>query len=272
MRFANLEALMQRWCYFAYGVFGHLLFLATYAYLAGFVGNLLVPKSIDSAPQTGWWAVGVDIALIALFGLQHTIMARPGFKRMWTRVVPEPIERSTYMLLSCVCLALLVWQWRGLDAVVWNVQHPLGRGLLWGLFAAGWLMVPAVTLLISHTDLFGLRQVWLHLRGRPYTPLPFRTPSLYARMRHPMYVGWFIAFWATPTMTLGHLLFAASMTLYIAIAVRYEERDLVTYFGDAYRSYQRRVPMFVPRLIEPVASPVELPEIPQAAYVEPLAK
>jgi protein-S-isoprenylcysteine O-methyltransferase Ste14 len=239
---------MRRWSSFVYGVFCHLLFLATFAYMAGFVGNLLVPKSIDSTPADRSHAVGVDLLLIGLFGLQHSVMARPWFKRYWTRLVPEPIERSTYVLISGVVSFFMMWQWRGLDAVIWDVQHPLARMLLWGLFTAGWLMVPVVSLMINHFELFGTRQVWLYLRGRPYTSLPFRTPLLYSRIRHPLYIGWALAFWATPTMTLGHLLFAGGMTLYMAIAALIEERDLVGYFGDTYRAYQRRVPMFIPRL------------------------
>jgi protein-S-isoprenylcysteine O-methyltransferase Ste14 len=239
---------MRRWSFFVYGVFCHLLFLVTFAYLAGFVGNFLVPKSIDSAPAGGPGPAVFDLVLIGLFGLQHSVMARPWFKRHWTRLVPQPIERSTYCLLSCLALFLLMWQWRGQGAVIWDVQDPLGRGLLWALFAAGWLLVPAVSLMINHFDLFGTRQVWLYLRGRPYTPLPFRTPLLYNRMRHPLYVGWALAFWAAPTMTLGHLLFAGSMTLYMALAARVEERDLVGHFGDTYRTYQQSVPMFLPRL------------------------
>jgi protein-S-isoprenylcysteine O-methyltransferase Ste14 len=240
---------MRRWSFFVYGVFCHLLFLATFAYLAGFVGNFLVPKSIDAAPADGLGAVGFDLLLIGLFGLQ----------------------RSTYCLASCVALFLLMWQWRGLDAVIWDVQHPVGRGLLWGLFAAGWLLIPAVSLMISHFDLFGTRQVWLYLRGRPYTSLPFRTPLLYDRMRHPLYVGWALAIWATPTMTLGHLLFAGSLTLYMVLAARVEERDLVGHYGDTYRAYQRRVPMFIPRLGEGDASPVELPATPPTDCPESLA-
>jgi methanethiol S-methyltransferase len=239
---------MRRLSFFVFGVCGYLLFLATFAYMAGFVGNFLVPKSIDSAPADWLSAVGIDLMLIGLFGLQHSIMARPWFKHFWTRLVPQPVERSTYVISSCVVTFLLMWQWRGLDAVIWDVKEPVGRVLLWGLFAAGWLLVPAVTLMINHFDLFGTRQVWLYLRGRPYTALPFRTPLLYNRIRHPLYVGWALAFWATPTMTMGHLLFAATLTLYMAIAARIEERDLVRHFGGAYRDYQRRVPMFIPRV------------------------
>ncbi len=239
---------MRRWSFFGYGVVCHLLFLATFAYMAGFVGNFLVPKSIDSAPAAGLGAAAVDLLLIGLFAVQHSVMARPGFKRVWTRLVPQEIERSTYVLLSCVVCVVLMWQWRGLDTILWDVQHPIGRGLLWGLFAVGWLMIPLVSLLISHFDLFGTRQVWLYLRGRPYSSLPFRTPLLYNRIRHPLYVGWTLAFWATPTMTLGHLLFAGSLTIYMALAARIEERDLVGHFGEQYRAYQQRVPMFIPRL------------------------
>lgn len=263
---------MRRWCFFVYGVFCHLLFLATYAYMAGFVGNFLVPNSIDSAPAEPLFAIGVNVLLIGLFGVQHSVMARPWFKRIWTRLIPQPIERSTYCLFSCGVTFLLMWQWRGLDAVVWDVQDPLGRGLLWGLFAAGWLMVPAVSLMINHFDLFGTRQVWLYLRGRPYTSLPFRTPMLYDRIRHPLYVGWALAFWATPTMTLGHLLFAGTLTLYMAAAAIIEERDLVNYFGDAYRAYQRRVPRYIPRFGEREATPAELPGTASAVAAETVAR
>jgi protein-S-isoprenylcysteine O-methyltransferase Ste14 len=239
---------MRRWSFFAFGIFCHLLFLVTYAWLAAFVGNLWVPNSLDSPPQGNLGAaIAIDLALIALFAVQHSVMARPWFKRAWTRIVPEPIERSTYVLLSCVVLAVLMWQWRGLGGVVWDVQQPAARGLLWALFAAGWFLVPLVSLMINHFDLFGIRQVWLHLKGRPYTALPFRTPYLYAHIRHPLYIGWTIAFWATPTMSVSHLIFATTLTLYMATAALIEERDLVRHFGEEYRAYQKRVPMFLPR-------------------------
>jgi protein-S-isoprenylcysteine O-methyltransferase Ste14 len=253
---------MKRWSFFVYGVFCYLLFLATYAYMVGFVANVVVPKSIDSAPAEGLGAVGINLLLLGLFALQHSIMARPWFKRFWTRLVPQPIERSTYCLLSCAAVLLLIWQWRGLDAVLWNVENPVGRGLMWSLFAMGWLMVPAVSLMISHFDLFGIRQVWLYLRGRPYTSLPFRTPMLYSRIRHPLYIGWMLASWATPTMSVGHLLFAGTMTLYMVIAVRLEERDLVRHYGEVYRKYQERVPMFIPYFGEDEEPTDELPAIP----------
>ena len=163
---------MRRWSFFVYGVFCHLLFLATFIYMAGFVGNLLVPKSIDSAPADWLRAIGTDVLLIGLFGLQHSIMARPWFKRHWTRLVPQPIERSTYCLISCVVSFFLMWQWQGQGAIIWNIQHPVGRGLLWGVFAAGWLLVPIVSLMINHFDLFGTRQVWLYLRTADFSTNP----------------------------------------------------------------------------------------------------
>jgi methanethiol S-methyltransferase len=238
---------MKRWLYFAYGMTCHLLFLATFAWMACFVGNFIVPKTIDTptAASTSS-AIVVNVLLLTLFALQHSVMARPAFKRLWTRIIPKPIERSTYVLVSNAVTILLMWQWQGIDDVVWNAQHPMLRGSLWGLFAIGWLLVPLASLLINHFDLFGTRQVWLYLRGREYESLPFRTPSLYQHMRHPLYVGWAIAFWATPTMTWGHLLFAGMLTGYMGVAALLEERDLIAYFGRQYEEYRRRVPMFIP--------------------------
>jgi protein-S-isoprenylcysteine O-methyltransferase Ste14 len=240
---------MKRMSFFLYGVGAHLAFLAVYAYLAGFVGNFLVPKSIDSGERGAIaWALVADLGLIALFGLQHSIMARPWWKAIWTRIVPAPIERSTYVWISNVLVVLLVWLWQPIGVTVWDVQQPIGRAALTSLFAIGWLLVPLASLMIDHFDLFGTRQVWLHLRGREYAPPAFRTPLLYGKVRHPLYVGWMIAFWATPTMTLGHLIFAAALTCYMLIAVRFEERDLSTIYGREYADYQRRVPGFLPRL------------------------
>ncbi len=239
---------MIRIAFFVYGVFCYLLFLAVYAALAVFfAGWPLFGKTVDGpvVASTGW-ALVVNAGLVLAFGLQHSVMARPGFKRLWTRVVPQPIERSTYLLASCVALAALMAWWQPIGTVVWNLPAGPARWVMWMLFAAGWLMVPLVSLMINHFDLFGLRQVWLHLRGRPYTPLPFHTPLLYSRMRHPLYVGWAIAFWATPTMTVGHLLLAALLTTYMLVAVVFEERDLVAHFGRTYEDYRRQVPMFVP--------------------------
>jgi protein-S-isoprenylcysteine O-methyltransferase Ste14 len=240
---------MKRWLFFLYGVACHVLFLGTFAYMVGFVGNLLVPKSIDSGGTTATaGAIAVNLLLLGLFAMQHTVMARPAFKRVWTQIVPQPIERSTYVLLSCVVLFVLMWQWRAINTVVWDVDQPVFHAALWSLFGVGWLLVPAASLLIDHFDLFGTRQVWLHLRGRAYAALPFRTPLLYKSVRHPLYIGWAIAFWVTPTMTVGHLLFAGVLTVYMGLAALVEERDLVNHFGPKYEQYRRRVPMFVPRL------------------------
>lgn len=240
---------MRRWGYFLYGVTGHLAFLVTYAYMAGFFGNFLVPKSIDtpSSDSTGV-AIVINLALVGLFALQHSVMARPWFKDIWTHVVPQPIERSTYVWLSNIFTWILMWQWRGIDTIVWDVQSPSGRAILWGLFAVGWLLVPAVSLMIDHFDLFGSRHVWLYLQGRPYVAQPFRTPMLYSRIRHPLYIGWAMAFWITPTMTVGHLLMVSTLTLYMVIATFFEERDLVRHFGELYQAYQRRVPRFIPKV------------------------
>ena len=244
---------MKRWLFFLYGVGCHVLFLGTYAWMAGFVGNLLVSKSVDTPTGTSIGAaVAVNLLLLSLFAAQHSVMARPGFKRLWTRIVPEPIERSTYVLLSCLVTSLMMWQWRGIDAVVWNVETPVLRTALWSLFVAGWLLVPLVSLMINHFDLFGTRQVWLYLRGREYTPLPFAVPLLYKRVRHPLYIGWAILFWATPTMTAGHFLFASILTGYMALAAMVEERDLVAHFGHQYEEYRRSVPMFLPKLTSAV--------------------
>jgi protein-S-isoprenylcysteine O-methyltransferase Ste14 len=241
---------MKRWLYFAYGVAAYAAFGVTYAYLCGFTGNLFVPKSIDAPATTTPWAGAavVNVALLLGFGLQHSVMARPAFKRVWTRIVPQPIERATYNFAACAALAALVAFWQPMGAIVWDVHHPAGRAVLWALFAAGWLLVPAVSFMISHFDLFGLRQVWLHLLGREQIALPFRTPGLYAHIRHPLYVGWAIAFWATPTMTVGHLLYAAVLTGYMALAALVEERDLVAHFGQVYENYRRSTPRYIPRL------------------------
>jgi protein-S-isoprenylcysteine O-methyltransferase Ste14 len=255
---------VQRYIYFLYGVVCYLLFHVTAAYMVGFVGDFLVPKSIDTtADGSTSTALLANLMLLGLFAAQHSVMARPAFKRVWTRLIPKPIERSTYVLASCAVLFLLMWQWRGINAVVWDIWHPAGRAAMWILFAAGWLLVPFVTLLIDHFDLFGLRQVWLHLRGRVYEALPFRVPLFYKHVRHPLYIGWTIAFWATPTMTVGHLLFAAVLTGYMGLAALVEERDLVDHFGPAYEDYRRRVPMFVPRFT--VAATVSAEREPEPA-------
>lgn len=239
---------MTRAFFFAYGIACHLLFLAVYGYMAAFFSGLpLFPKTVNSPPGASLvWALAINAGLVLAFSLQHSVMARPGFKSLWTRLIPQPIERSTYVLLSCVCLVALIALWQPINIVLWDLPEGPARWAAWTLFATGWLMVPLVTLMINHFDLFGTRQVWLYLKGRPYTSLPFRTPMLYKRMRHPLYVGWAIAFWSTPTMTLGHLLLASTLTLYMLVAVVFEERDLVAHFGKAYEDYRRRVPMFIP--------------------------
>ena len=250
---------MNRLICVAYGTASYILFFGVYAWFCAFVGNLWLDKTIDapvtSAPAT---AAATNLGLLAIFALQHSIMARPAFKRVWTRLVPQPLERSTYVLISSLALGLLLWQWRPMDALVWNVENPLGRVVLWGLFAVGWLMVPGVSMMINHFDLFGMRQVWLHWRGREYQPLAFRTPMLYAHIRHPLYVGWAIAFWATPVMSAGHLLLAAALTAYMMAAALVEERDLIAHFGEDYLRYRQTVPRYLPRLWQRRVAPPNL--------------
>jgi protein-S-isoprenylcysteine O-methyltransferase Ste14 len=239
---------MARVVVFAYGLFAYVAFFLTFVYAAGFIGNLLVPKSLDSPPTAPLaTALLIDVALLGLFAVQHSVMARPAFKRLLTRVVPEPAERSTFVLASSLALGLLFWQWSPLGGVIWDIASPAGRALMYAAFAFGWLLVFVSTLLINHFDLFGLRQVWLHLRGRRYERLPFVTPGLYARVRHPLYVGWLFAFWATPTMTATHLLFAVATTAYILIAIQLEERDLLAMHPE-YAAYRQKVPMMIPAL------------------------
>lgn len=231
---------------FAYGVVCYAIFFATFLYAIGFVGNFAVPKTIDGSP-TGplAWALLTNVLLLGVFAIQHSVMARPAFKRWWTRYVPKPVERSTYVLFSSIALIVLFVFWQPLGGVVWQVQNPIGQIILYTLFAFGWGLVLASTFLINHFDLFGLRQVWLHLRGKGYTDLGFVTPGPYKLVRHPLYVGWFFAFWATPTMTVTHLVFAVATTAYILIAIQLEERDLVKALPQ-YDEYRRRVPMLIP--------------------------
>jgi protein-S-isoprenylcysteine O-methyltransferase Ste14 len=239
--------MFKRIAFFTYGSVSYLIFLGTFLYAIGFIGTFGVPTTLDGEPEGPLGvALAVDVGLLGLFAVQHSVMARKWFKDWWTRVVPRPLERSTYVLLSSLALILLFWQWQPLGGVVWSIEEPFGRLVLRGLFAFGWTLVLVSTFLINHFDLFGLRQVWLYLRGLPYTTLQFGTPGPYRLVRHPLYVGWLFAFWSTPTMTLAHLLFSIATTAYILIAIQFEERDLAREHGETYNAYRRSVPMLIP--------------------------
>lgn len=246
---------MKRLAFLVYGFVSYAIFFATFLYAAGFLANLGVPKTIDGGQLPGSpevssaaAAVALNLGLLSVFALQHSVMARIGFKRWWTRLVPRPIERSTYVLLSSAAMILLFWAWQPLTGEVYTVAGEVGRSLMGGLFVVGLATVLYATFLIDHFDLFGLRQVVLHFRGVDYSEKHFTTPSLYRHIRHPLYVGWFITFWATPDMTVGHLLFASMSTAYILVAIVFEERDLTTLLGREYSEWRARTPMFVPRL------------------------
>lgn len=239
---------MNRKTIFLYGTLSYLAFLATFLYAVGFIGNFAVPKSMDS-PADGPWqmALLMDLTVLSLFALQHSLMARPWFKRLLTRAVPAPAERSTYVLASSLALLLLFWKWRPLGGTVWEVQNVLGTSLLYAGYAVGWMLVLLATVVINHFDLFGLRQVWLHMQGQPQSGLKFATPWLYRMVRHPLYVGWITVFWSTPVMTVTHLLFALVTTMYILVAIQLEERDLIAKHPE-YIDYRRQVPMILPAL------------------------
>jgi protein-S-isoprenylcysteine O-methyltransferase Ste14 len=230
-----------------YGLICYLVFFATFLYLIGFVGGVVVPTSLySSGGTTSANAVLFDLALVLLFGLQHSIMARPAFKAVWTRMLPRPIERSTYVLVSSVTLLVIYGLWRPMPEIVWSIGNQAVAAVLWGTFAVGWLVVLVSTFLIDHFDLFGLAQVWSYYRGRPYQPPHFQETAFYKYVRHPLLLGFLIAFWAAPTMTLARLVFASAMTTYILVAIRIEERDLVRFHGREYEDYRRRVSMLNP--------------------------
>jgi protein-S-isoprenylcysteine O-methyltransferase Ste14 len=240
----------KRFAFLAWGVTCYAVFFACFLYAIAFIGAFpIVPKTIDSGePGPLGAALAVNLGLLSLFAVQHSGMARPAFKRAWTKIVPEAAERPTYVLLSTLALVALFAFWQPIGGAVWTVTKPTGALLLRALYFAGWILLLYATALIDHFDLFGLRQAWLAFRGRRYTHHPFATPGLYAHVRHPLYVAWAIIFWSTPVMTIGHLLFAAVATAYMVVAVFFEERDLVAHFGDAYRRYQESTPKYVPRI------------------------
>ena len=239
---------MARTFYLIFSIIAYAIFFATFLYLIAFVGDFPVPRTVDEGgPQTSTGiAVAVDLALISLFGVQHSVMARQGFKTAWTRIVPNPIERSVYVLFSSAVLWVLYHFWHPIPGDLWRIENMIGKDVLWVLFALGWTIVLVSTYLINHFELFGLQQVWHNFRGQKTADPAFRTPFFYKLVRHPLYTGFLLAFWATPHMTYGHMLLAAGMTVYILIAIRYEERDLVGHFGEDYRRYQHDVGMLVP--------------------------
>src|SRR5215471_19944025 len=238
--------MLKRLLFAAYGVVSYVIFLGTFLYAVGFIGNFGTPTALDGPPRQPFVvALAIDAGLLALFAVQHSVMARPWFKEVWTRLVPQPLERSTYVLFSSVALILLFWLWQPMGGQVWSVTDPTARLVLRVLFAFGWGLVLVTTFLINHFDLFGLRQVWLYLIGRPYTPIQFRMPGPYRVVRHPLYVGWLMVFWSSPLMTSAHLVCAVAITAYILIAIQFEERDLVRAHRE-YADYRERVPMLVP--------------------------
>jgi len=239
--------MFKRLTFLGYGFTCYVIFLATFLYAVAFVGGFLVPRRLDGPLETSLLrAISIDCALLMLFAIQHSVMARPWFKERWTEIVPWAIERSTYVLCASVALIVLFWQWRPIGMQVWFVENAGLRAVLWTFFALGWGTVLVMTFFINHFDLFGLRQVWLPLMGEAYTRIAFRTPWPYRLVRHPLYLGFILAFWMTPNMTLAHLLFAVATSCYIVVAIQFEERDLIREHGATYLEYQRRTPMLLP--------------------------
>ena len=253
--------MLKRILFFSYGTFCYVVFLGVFLYAIGFIGNFGVPTTLDGAARGPLGiSFAIDAGLLTLFALQHSVMARKWFKAWWTRIVPKPVERSTYVLFSSVALILLFTFWQPLGGVVWSVEDPAGRLVLRGLFAFGWGLILYSTFLINHFDLFGMRQVWRYLRGHGDSEMKFVTPGPYRLVRHPLYVGWLFAFWMTPLMTSAHLLFSIATTAYILVAIQFEERDLVREYGDAYEEYRQAVPMLVPSLRKRDSDVIKVPE------------
>lgn len=240
---------MKRWLVLIYGVTCYVMFLGVFLYSIPFIGNFWISNPLDGAPTMDLWtALAIDFGLLTFFAVQHSGMARTGFKNWLTKYIPEPAERSTYVLMSNIALILFFVFWQPLGGTIWKATSSSAVSAIYFVYFAGWALLFVATCAISHLDLFGLRQVWLYFKGRPYVPYEFRVPFLYSIVRHPLYVGWLMIFWAAPTMTFSHLVFAATTTAYILVAIQLEERDLTKAFGNKYVKYQRDVPMLIPRL------------------------
>ncbi|MCU0397836.1 MAG: hypothetical protein MUC73_07005 [Cyclobacteriaceae bacterium] len=238
---------MKKTLFLLFGIFCYAFFFGTYCYAIGFVTNLVVPMGLDSKPVSSvGFSLLINTGLLLLFAVQHSIMARPAFKQWWTKIIPVPIERSVYVLLSSLCLIALFYFWQPMGGIVWSVQSDVGFVLLNAISLLGFTIVLISTFLINHFDLFGLRQVWLHFIDKKYEHLPFKTPLFYKYVRHPLYLGWMIAFWSAPVMTIAHFLFAALCTGYMLTAIRFEEKDLITVFGEKYIRYRQMAPMLIP--------------------------
>lgn len=240
---------MTRLLALAYGLLAYVLFLAAFLYAIGFVADRIVPKGIDDGIAGPFsTALVINLGLLSLFAVQHNVMARPQFKEWWTCFVPQPIERSTYVAVSSLILLLLYWQWRPMSANVWHVDNTIGRGALWALYSAGWAIVLFSSFVIDHFELFGLKQVWLYALGREHVTAPFSERSIYRWVRHPLMLGFIIAFWSAPTMSQGRLLFAVVTTAWILVAIQIEERDLAHFLGPSYENYRKQTPLLIPFL------------------------